>query len=252
MLKVLICQIFYKMHQIQRPYPLVWEMLLELTEEITKLILQVFKQTNKVYSTAAIAILRLAVEWGSKWVWDSLEKVVAVVKTERTKPQLCHIGYLPAELQLVHLKRTKATPNLWSCQKAESQSCVKSTWNIVIDGDNLMPLKGGTISQHLWYISCLILYCYCFVRLSPWEPKEAGSFLFFFSVKLSLVSSWKLTSKATTPYTHWMWYFENDKYGTQVRLGEVFTSGFISKGCVNLDQLTSLCPQINFLLGNFL
>lgn len=90
-------------------------MLLELTEERTKLILQEFRQAKQVYGTSAIAILRLAVEWDSKWVGDSLEKVVVVVKTEQAKPQLCHVGYSPDGLHRVHQKTTKPIklPESW-------------------------------------------------------------------------------------------------------------------------------------------
>lgn len=61
MLKVLTCHIFYKITLNTRTQ-LIWEMLLELTEEITKLILQEFRQAKQVYGTSAIVILGLAVE----------------------------------------------------------------------------------------------------------------------------------------------------------------------------------------------
>lgn len=114
MLKVLICHIFYEITLMTRTQ-LIWEMLLELTEERTKLILQEFRQAKQVYGTSAIAILGLAVEWDSKWVGDSLEKVVVVVKTEQAKPQLCHVGYSPDRLHRVHQKTTKPIklPESW-------------------------------------------------------------------------------------------------------------------------------------------
>ena len=149
------------------------EILPKLPEEITKLNRQRIKKQKKISTwfhtrTSHRKYLGLVGGWTQEWVWDHLEKVVAMVKTTQAlepgrlgpKSWLCHTGHVSSEPQFIHMKNNNVnlSESLGGLELISYVKCLEHSRCTITsrsyDEDHWIYLHADTIRQCSQRIFC--------------------------------------------------------------------------------------------------